>query len=145
LQTFYFEKNDPTSTPKTEDQIVAWTFAIFLQNQSQKKYQNVPLLFPMTKVNRKGFGNYNSFEIMYLNMKYQNGNQSLFLFKKAVKRGLDAVQMFSKDIRIQPPKKFVLSGISKRGWAAWLASAVDTNRVIAFIPIVFDLVYINQV
>ena len=67
------------------------------------------------------------------------------LNKKAVKRAMDMVQGFTKKIRVQSPEKFILSGISKRGWTSWLASAVDTRRVIGFIPIVFDFIDINKV
>jgi PhoPQ-activated pathogenicity-related protein len=69
----------------------------------------------------------------------------IYKLQKAVKRGMDIVQGFSKRIRVQTPQKFILSGISKRGWTSWLAAAVDTKRVIGFIPIVFDFIDINKV
>ena len=58
---------------------------------------------------------------------------------------MDMVQTFSRTIRVQRPEKFILSGISKRGWTTFLASAIDNKRVIGFIPIVYDLIDINKV
>ena len=38
--------------------------------------------------------------------------------------------------------KFIVSGVSKRGWAAWLATIAD-QRIAAIIPIVIDIYNIN--
>ncbi|KAK5580177.1 hypothetical protein RB653_000190 [Dictyostelium firmibasis] len=58
---------------------------------------------------------------------------------KAAVRAMDAVQEFGKtrtgNYRI---KDFVVSGLSKRGWATWLTGAVD-KRVSAIIPVVMPI------
>lgn len=59
---------------------------------------------------------------------------------KAAVRGMDAVQEFLRQQQVQVPEKFVVSGISKRGWTTWLTAAVDTKRVVAIMPIVYDLI-----
>ena len=52
---FYFNyiKDDPSGTKKVEDAIIAWTFKLYREKTAQypNTYQNLPLLFPMTKVN----------------------------------------------------------------------------------------------
>ncbi|AMO58531.1 hypothetical protein GZ77_18535 [Endozoicomonas montiporae] len=56
---------------------------------------------------------------------------------KASQRAMDAVQAFMKGQNIKI-NQFVLSGMSKRGWAAWLTAAMD-SRVIALAPMVADV------
>ncbi|GAM27061.1 hypothetical protein SAMD00019534_102360, partial [Acytostelium subglobosum LB1] len=67
-----------------------------------------------------------------------------FPMARAVVRAMDAVQSFvaqrSYYIRV---KNFVISGASKRGWAAWLAAAVD-DRVKAVIPVVMPIGALEQ-
>jgi PhoPQ-activated pathogenicity-related protein len=63
---------------------------------------------------------------------------------KAAKRGLDIVQDFLQTNDIPTPKKFVVSGQSKRGWITFLLAAIDT-RVVAAVPIVFDIIRFNAV
>ncbi|CAF0836916.1 unnamed protein product [Adineta ricciae] len=58
---------------------------------------------------------------------------------KAAYRAMDAVQQFTEQYNITTPKKFAVAGASKRGWATWLTAAVDTERVVAAIPIVMDI------
>ncbi|XP_032994944.1 autocrine proliferation repressor protein A-like [Lacerta agilis] len=63
-----------------------------------------------------------------------------FPMVKAAVRGMDTIIDFllkesGGTVKIT---KFTLTGISKRGWATWLAAAVD-KRVVSFIPIVYDL------
>ncbi|EGG22960.1 hypothetical protein DFA_05090 [Cavenderia fasciculata] len=60
---------------------------------------------------------------------------------KATVRAFDCISKFMKDSF--PPwfpkvKSFVVSGASKRGWASWLAAAVDP-RVKAVIPVVMPI------
>lgn len=59
---------------------------------------------------------------------------------KAAVRAMDAVTEFSKssDGGANNIDRFVVTGGSKRGWAAWLTAAVD-ERVVAIAPAVSDL------
>ena len=56
---------------------------------------------------------------------------------KSVVKAMDAVGELSKQEWKQPITKFGISGVSKRGWTAWLAGAVD-RRVIGIAPIVYN-------
>ena len=56
---------------------------------------------------------------------------------KATQRAMDTVQTFMGKQKLKI-NQFVLSGLSKRGWAAWLTAAMD-NRVIAVAPMVIDV------
>ena len=56
---------------------------------------------------------------------------------KATQRAMDTVQTFMGKHKLKI-NRFVLSGLSKRGWAAWLTAAMD-NRVIAVVPMVIDV------
>ena len=62
---------------------------------------------------------------------------------KAVIKAMDAVEEFSKDHLESPIGKFVVSGLSKRGWTSWLVAAHDA-RVIGVIPMVIDLLNIRE-
>ena len=57
---------------------------------------------------------------------------------KSVIKAMDAVQSQLKEEKIKV-NQFVLSGASKRGWTAWLTTAMDT-RVSAVIPLVANFV-----
>lgn len=61
------------------------------------------------------------------------------MFKKAAKRGMDAVDQFLRSQSIPSSNKFVISGRSKRGWTSILATAFEP-RVVGSAVIVFDLV-----
>lgn len=63
---------------------------------------------------------------------------------KSVKRGFDETIKFLKSRNISFTEKFVVSGASKRGWTSWLLTAVD-QRIVATVPIVFDLLKWNEV
>jgi PhoPQ-activated pathogenicity-related protein len=63
---------------------------------------------------------------------------------KAAKRGMDIVQEFLQSNDIPTPKSFVVSGQSKRGWTTVLVAAID-SRVVAAVPIVFDIIRFNAV
>ncbi|RNA20460.1 autocrine proliferation repressor A-like [Brachionus plicatilis] len=67
----------------------------------------------------------------------------LFPMVKSVKRGFDETIKFLKSRKINFTEKFVVGGASKRGWTSWLVTAVD-QRIIATVPIVFDLLKWNE-
>ena len=59
-----------------------------------------------------------------------------FPMTKSVIQAMSAIQSITSGEH--GVKNFILAGLSKRGWAAWLATAMD-RRVIAVIPGVIDL------
>ncbi|CAF4941810.1 unnamed protein product [Rotaria sp. Silwood1] len=63
---------------------------------------------------------------------------------KASVRAMDAAQQFLREKEIPVPEKFVVTGGSKRGWTTWLTAAVDNNRVVAAMPVVFDLLNLQK-
>jgi PhoPQ-activated pathogenicity-related protein len=63
---------------------------------------------------------------------------------KASVRAMDAVTEFTAKLGVANIKKFMVAGASKRGWTTWTTAAVDTNRVFAAIPIVMDLLNMNE-
>ena len=63
---------------------------------------------------------------------------------KSVKRSMDLVLQFLTSVNTATNGKFIVSGVSKRGWTSLLTTAVD-SRVIANIPVVYDNININPV
>ncbi|MBD3308151.1 PhoPQ-activated pathogenicity, partial [candidate division KSB3 bacterium] len=62
---------------------------------------------------------------------------------KSVVRAMDTVTEFCRLKTPAPPvEKFVVAGISKRGWTTWLTAVVDP-RVVAIAPMVFDALNIK--
>jgi len=55
---------------------------------------------------------------------------------KAAVRGMDTVEALATSKSLPAPKKFLVSGYSKRGWTTWLTAAVAKHRVFAAAPIV---------
>ncbi len=62
---------------------------------------------------------------------------------RAVKLAMDVVSEVTKEKYDINLNKFVVSGASKRGWTTWTTAAVD-DRVVAIIPIVIDLLNIEE-
>ncbi|MCW3098316.1 MAG: PhoPQ-activated pathogenicity-related protein [Chthonomonadaceae bacterium] len=52
-------------------------------------------------------------------------------------RAMDAVQALLHEKGRFAPQRFVVSGMSKRGWTTWLAAVAD-SRVAGIIPMVYD-------
>ncbi len=60
-------------------------------------------------------------------------------------RSMDAMTQFSKEELDTPITQYVMSGASKRGWTTWLTGAMDQDRVIAIVPIVWDGISVADV
>jgi PhoPQ-activated pathogenicity-related protein len=77
-----------------------------------------------------------------------NGSDPFVLLRmpmtKAAVRAMDATQQFLRQQEIQVPDKFVISGLSKRGWTTWTTAAVDNKRVIGAVPIVMDILNLHK-
>ena len=63
---------------------------------------------------------------------------------KASVRAMDAVTTFAAEKGAANIKKFFIAGASKRGWTTWTTAAVDNKRVFAAVPIVMDLLNMNE-
>jgi PhoPQ-activated pathogenicity-related protein len=66
-----------------------------------------------------------------------------FPMVKSVLRAMDTVTAFVeqselKELEGYTPNFYTIAGASKRGWTTWLVGAVDTDRVVAIVPIVLD-------
>jgi PhoPQ-activated pathogenicity-related protein len=56
---------------------------------------------------------------------------------KSAMRAIDTVQALLRETGHVAPERFVVSGMSKRGWTTWLSSVAD-SRVAGIIPMVYD-------
>lgn len=61
----------------------------------------------------------------------------LYPMTKAVVRSMDAIQEWSAQTQEKKIERFVLTGLSKRGWTLWLAATLD-SRIAGIIPMTFD-------
>lgn len=84
--------------------------------------------------------------IAYTFRKYLDGGDAdwplLLPMVKSVARGMDVMQAFCQSEWGFMPKRFLMTGGSKRGWTTYLISAVDA-RVAALAPIVFDVLHMQ--
>ena len=62
---------------------------------------------------------------------------------KANIMAMDVIQKEAHQLGYRKPKKFIVSGESKRGWAAWTTSLAD-SRVNGVIPIVIDILNMKK-
>lgn len=62
----------------------------------------------------------------------------LFPMVKSAVRGMDAVQEMVASRSPRPVERFVVAGLSKRGWTTWLTASQD-DRVEALAPMVIDI------
>jgi len=62
----------------------------------------------------------------------------LFPMVKSAMRGMDAVQEIAAGHAAKTVNRFVVSGLSKRGWTTWLTASQD-DRVEALAPMVIDI------
>ncbi len=74
--------------------------------------------------------------VQYLETEEADWPLLLPMTKSAV-RAMDAVQSLLSEIGQAAPERFVVSGMSKRGWTTWLTAVVDA-RVAGIIPMVYD-------
>jgi PhoPQ-activated pathogenicity-related protein len=61
----------------------------------------------------------------------------LFPMTKAAGQAMDVVQELARQERREPPRSFVVTGVSKRGWTTWLTAVAD-RRVAGIVPVAFD-------
>lgn len=78
---------------------------------------------------------------MTLHKFQEDGDYSwplLFPMVKSAVRAMDAVQEIAADKQQPQVSRFVVSGLSKRGWTTWLTASQD-DRVEALAPMVIDI------
>ena len=72
---------------------------------------------------------------------------ALLPMTRAILRAMDATQYF---MEYEKPgakveiERFALSGVAKRGWAAWLAAASNPLRVCALMPVAADILNLKE-
>ena len=63
----------------------------------------------------------------------------LFPMTKAASKAMDAVQEFAEQQLSREINRFLVTGLSKRGWTTWLTAASQDPRVEAIAPMVIDM------
>jgi PhoPQ-activated pathogenicity-related protein len=61
----------------------------------------------------------------------------LFPMTKAAIQAMDVIEELARQEHREPPRSFVVTGASKRGWTTWLAAVAD-RRVAGIVPVAFD-------
>ena len=73
----------------------------------------------------------------------QTGDETwplLFPMAKSALRAMDAVTELAASRKAQKPvDRFVVNGVSKRGWTTWMSAATGDPRIIAIAPMVIDI------
>ncbi len=95
-----YQKADPSQQNRTEDQIIAWLWRVFIETNGSDPVLLARL--PMTKVRQMSYGLWCVCDIKIL----------IFILKAAV-RAMDATQQFLRQQEIQVPGKFIVAGVSK--------------------------------
>lgn len=96
------------NTAKKEDQIIAYTYKLFIEDPIDNIY--LPAHLPMAK---------------------------------SIIKAMDASEEILQEEYSIEIDNFILSGISKRGWASWLA-AIEDERVSAIIPVGIDILNVQE-
>lgn len=89
-------------------------------------------------------GKYEDELVSYTFHNFQNDKDQtwplLFPMTKSAIRAMDAIEEFSvKKALSVKAERFVMNGISKRGWTTWLTAASEDKRVVAIAPMVIDI------
>ncbi len=64
---------------------------------------------------------------------------------RAAVRSMDAITEFSQQELDTEIEKYVISGASKRGWTTWLTGAMDQDRIIGILPVVWDAINVAEI
>ena len=64
----------------------------------------------------------------------------LFPMAKSALRAMDAITQFTASRHTRKSvNRFVVNGVSKRGWTTWMAAATGDKRIVAIAPMVIDI------
>ncbi len=64
----------------------------------------------------------------------------IFPMTKSAIRAMDAISELTASRKVRKAvEKFVINGISKRGWTTWMTAASEDERVVAIAPMVIDI------